>query len=159
MGAVAPVICSLVLIGLLAAWVTAGGAGTIAPVRIQVTLAAVPMPGFTASAAAAAGAATSYLTIRNRSASPDELLSADSPISARAELTRQAGTGAGGPRTVLAEIVIPGRSAVTLSPFGNDVVFLRPAAIMAGEKVALTLTFRHAGKVTIEATVTPPGTP
>jgi hypothetical protein len=80
-------------------------------------------------------------------------------ISGHAELTRQVGTGAGGPRTALSEIVIPGRSTVTLSPFGNDVVFLRPTRIMTGQSVRVVLTFRHAGKVTIEATVTPPGTP
>ena len=48
---------------------------------------------------------------------------------------------------------------VTLSPFGDDVVFLHPAPLQVGQLVPLTLTFRQAGRVTVEATVTPPGAP
>jgi hypothetical protein len=60
-----PVICAVVLAGLLSAWVVTGGGGTITRVRLQVTLAAVPMRAFTARAAATVGAATTFLTIRN----------------------------------------------------------------------------------------------
>ena len=42
-----PVICAVVLIGLLSAWVATGGAGTLSRVRLQVSLAAVPMRAFT----------------------------------------------------------------------------------------------------------------
>jgi hypothetical protein len=48
---------------------------------------------------------------------------------------------------------------LTLSPFGNDVVLEHPAPFETTSTVPLTLTFGHAGTVTIEATVTAPGTP
>ena len=53
--AAGPVICGTVLIGLLAAWAAAGGAGTLTRVRLEITVAAVPMRAFTPRAAAAAG--------------------------------------------------------------------------------------------------------
>ncbi len=46
--AAGPVACAAVLIGLLSAWVASGGAGSITPVRIQITQAAVPMRGYPA---------------------------------------------------------------------------------------------------------------
>ena len=52
-----PVACAAVLTGLLSAWVASGGAGTLTRVRIQVSLAAVPMRAFTPRAADAVGAA------------------------------------------------------------------------------------------------------
>ena len=51
--AAGPVLCAVVLIGLLSAWVATGGAGTLTRVRLEVTLAAVPMRAFTPQAAAA----------------------------------------------------------------------------------------------------------
>ena len=83
-----PVICAVVLTGLLAAWVAAGGAGTLTRVRLQVTLAAVPMRAFTPRAAAAVGAATTFLAIKNLTGTPDELVAASSPIAGRVTLDR-----------------------------------------------------------------------
>jgi len=73
--AAGPVACAVVLSGLLSAWVVSGGAGTLTRVRIQITLAAVPMRAFTPQAAAAAGAAHTWLTIRNLSGTPEHSLS------------------------------------------------------------------------------------
>ncbi len=92
-----PVICAVVLTGLLAAWVAAGGAGTLTRVTLQVTLAAVPMRAFTPRAAAAVGTATTFLTIRNLSGTPDELVAASSPIAGHVILTGRSGPAA--PRT------------------------------------------------------------
>ncbi len=152
-----PVICSVVLTGLLAAWVAAGGAGTLTRVRLQVTLAAVPMRAFTPRAAAAVGAATTFLTIKNLSGTPDELVAARSPIAGRVILTGRGGPTA--PRTVVADLVVPAHGTLTLSPFGDDLVLQDPAPFETSTAVPLTLTFRHAGTVTIDATVTAPGTP
>ena len=69
-----PLIAALVVTGLLAAWMTAGGAATLTRVRLQVSLAAVPMRAFTAQAAAADRRATTYLTIRNLTGSADQLI-------------------------------------------------------------------------------------
>jgi copper(I)-binding protein len=153
----APAACAAVLIGLLSAWVATGGAGTVTPVRIQISLAAVPMRGFTSAAAAAAKTAGTYLTIRNRSGTPDELISVRSPVARRIELRRRTSPADAG--TVVPALAIPAHASVTLSPFGNDVVLMDPVPFEADGSIPLTLTFRHAGQVTVNAAVTAPGTP
>jgi copper(I)-binding protein len=157
LAAAGPVICAIVLTGLLSGWVAAGGAGTLTRVRLQVTLAAVPMRGFTPQASAAAGAATSYLTIRNLSAAPDELVAVTSPISRHVVLTRRAGPAS--PRIRVAVLTIPAHGTLTLSPLSDDVVLQDPVPFESLPTVPLTLTFRHSGSITIDAPVTPPGTP
>jgi copper(I)-binding protein len=155
--AAGPVACAVVLIGLLSAWVAAGGAGTLTKVRMQVTLAAVPMRAFTPRAAAAAGAAHAYLTIRNLAGTPDELLAVRSPLSTRVVLTEKLDPGAR--PSIVNGLVIPAHATVTLSPLGEDVVLENPVPFEDRQSVPLTLVFRYAGQVTIDAPVTAPGTP
>ena len=152
-----PVICAVVLIGLLSAWVAAGGAGTLSRVRIQVTLAAVPMRAFTPAAAASVGSATTFLTIRNLSGTADELVAVRSPVARQVVLTIRSGPDA--PRVAVSGLAVPAHGTLILSPFGDDVVFQHPAPFETASTVPLTLTFRHAGTVTVDATVTAPGTP
>ncbi len=152
-----PVVCAVVLTGLLSAWVAVGGAGTLSRVRLQVTLAAVPMRAFTPQAAASVDTATTFLTIKNLSGAPDELIAVRSPVAWRVVLTERSGPAA--PRTAVGDLAIAAQGTLTLSPFGDDVVLQHPAPFETSSSVPLTLTFRHAGTVTIEATVTAPGTP
>jgi periplasmic copper chaperone A len=152
-----PVICAVVVTGLLVGWVATGGAGTLTRVRLQVTLAAVPMRAFTPQAAAAVGNATTFLTIKNLGGTPDELVAASTPIAGRVVLTERRDPT--GPRTVIADLVVPAHGTLTLSPFGDDLVLLNPVPFETSPVVPLTLTFLHAGTVTIDASVTPPGTP
>jgi Copper chaperone PCu(A)C len=56
-------------------------------------------------------------------------------------------------------LAIAARSTTSLSPLGPDIVLIDPAALQVGATVPVTLTFRHAGRITVEFTVTPPGTP
>jgi copper(I)-binding protein len=151
--AAGPVICAVVLIGLLSAWVSAGGTGSISRIRIQVPLAAVPMRGFTAAIADTAKTASTYITVKNLASTPDELLSVRSPDARRVLLTRLPG------QPPLAGVVIPAHGTVTLSPLGDDAVLVDPVAYESKGSVPLTLVFRNAGQVTIDATVTAPGTP
>lgn len=153
--AAGPVICAVVLAGLLSGWVAASGAGTLTRVRIQVTLAAVPMRSFTA--ATATGPARTYLTIRNLSGTPDQLIAARSPVARHAELVSRAGPGSAG--IAAAGLPVPAHGTLTLTPFGEDVVLTDPQAYEDDGTVPLTLTFRHAGQVTIDAAVTGPGAP
>ena len=153
--AAGPLICVLVLTGLLSAWVISGGAGTLTKVRLQITQAAVPMRGFTATSEA--GPATTFVTIRNLTGTPDELIAVSSPVASSVRLTVRSGAAAS--RTVISDLVIPARSALTLTPFGDDIVLQDPRPYEDEPTVPLTLTFRHAGTVTIDATVTAPGTP
>jgi len=155
--AAGPVICAVVLVALLSAWVASGGAGTLTPVRLKITLAAVPQRGFTVKAADAAGAAYTYLVIRNLSGTPDELLAVRTPVASRVLLTDR--TGLAGQRVTVPGLAIPGNGTLALSPLAADVVLENPSPFEATRDVPLTLVFRNAGTVTIEAPVTPPGTP
>jgi len=155
--AAAPVACVVALTALLAAWAGTGGAGTLTRVRIQVVEAAVPMRGFTPRAAAAVGAAHAFLTIRNLSGRPDELIAVRSPIAARVALVGRGLPGT--PPTVVKALAIPGGKTLALSPFGDDVVLEDPVPYESRAEVPLTLVFRDAGTITIQAPVTSPGTP
>lgn len=152
-----PVACAVVLTGLLSGWVATGGAGTLTRVRVQVISAAVPMRAYTPQAAAAVGAARVFLTIRNLTGSPDELIAVRSPDARRVVLVQRALPG--GHSSVVAALAIPAGKTITLSPFGDDVVLEDPVPYESASQVPLTLVFRDAGPVTIEAPVTGPGTP
>jgi copper(I)-binding protein len=155
--AAGPVICAVVLIAVLSGWVASRGAGTLTPVRLKVTLAAVPQRAFTVKAADAVGQADTYLAIRNLSAAPDELVAVRTPVASHVVLTER--TGPAGKQVVVHGLAIPGNGTLTLSPLTDDVVLESPSPFEATRDVPLTLVFRHAGTVTIEAPVTPPGTP
>ena len=149
-----PVTCAVVAIGLLAAWAGTGGAGTLTQVSLQVTQAAVPMRAFTPRAADEIRTAATFLTIRNLSGTPDQLVAARSPFARRVVLTQRAG-----PPTQVGGLVIPAHGTLTLTPFGDDLVLQQPSPYESRATVPLTLTFRHAGTVTVTATVTGPGIP
>jgi copper(I)-binding protein len=115
------------------------------------------MRAFTPQAADAIEAAHAFLTIRNLSGSPDELIAVHSPVARRVVLTRR--DVPGGPSSAVQGLVIPGGGTLALSPFGDDVVLQDPVPYESGKEVPLTLVFRDAGTVTIQAAVTAPGTP
>ncbi len=155
--AAGPVAGAAVLVGLLSGWVAIDGAGTITPLRIQISLAAVPMRSYPGAATAPSGPASMFLTISNRGTQPDELLSVRSPVARRIVLRRSSGPQ--DPGTVVTELKIPARTSLTLTPFGNDVVLEDPRPFENDTTVPLTLTFRHAAQITVDANVSAPGTP
>jgi hypothetical protein len=150
-----PLICVIVLLGLLSAWVSTGGAGTLTRFRLQITLAAVPDRGVTPQALT--GPATTFMTIRNLTSTPDELLSVTSPLARHIVLTER--TGPGAPQRVVHDLGIPARAELFLSPTGDDIVLQHPATYEYRTTVPLTLTFRHSGTITLQALVTIPDTP
>jgi copper(I)-binding protein len=147
----APVICAAALIGLLSAWVATGGAGTVSRVTIRIGQAAVTLPS-----SAAPNQAATFLTITNLGG-PDALLSVRSSAG-QAVFVRHSGSAAG-PGTVVRQVAIPAHGTLSLNPFGIDIVLQDPGPLAVGATVPLVLTFRHAGRVTVDASVTPPGTP
>ncbi len=156
--AAGPVACAAVLIGLLSVWVVTGGTGNIVPVRIQISQAAVPMRSYPGATAAPSGPAGTFLTIVNPTATADELIAVRSPAATHIVLRRR--TGPEDPGTVVAgALTIPAKSSITLTPFGDDVVLRDPVRYESDSTVPLTLTFRHAGTITVSADVTAPGTP
>jgi copper(I)-binding protein len=154
--AAGPVLCAAVLTGLLSAWVGGTGAGTLTRVRLQVTLAAVPMRAYTPAAAKAIHSAGTYLTITNLGATADELVAVRSPVAYRVVFTARASLG--GNAVTVPALIIPGHGTLTLTPVTDDVVLLDPGWFEGGKTVQLTLVFRHAGQITINAPVTDPGT-
>jgi copper(I)-binding protein len=152
-----PLICAVVLIGLLSAWVATSGAGTLTRVRLEVTLAAVPMRAFTPKAADTIHEATTYLTIRNLSGTPDELIAVRSPLATHITLSARDGLAATG--EAVSALTVPGHGTLTLSPLTDDVVLEDPAPFEDRGSVPLTLVFRDAGQITIDAPVTAPDTP
>jgi len=155
--AAGPVICAAVLTGLLSAWVGGHGAGTLTRVRLRVTLAAVPMRAYTPQASKAIHSAGTYLTITNLGATADQLIAVRSPIARRIVFTERADLG--GSTATVPVFTIPGHGTLTLTPVTDDVVLLDPGWFEGGKTVQLTLVFRHAGQITIDAPVTNPGTP
>jgi copper(I)-binding protein len=148
--AAGPVVCAAVLLGLLSAWVASGGAGAISKVRIEVSSAAVAMP------AIPGGPAYAYIVLHNLGGA-DRLESVSAPDGGTAEIVLHHGSAAGA-GTVVRSLLIPAHSTVSLTPFGADIV-VSGARLNYGTLVPLTLTFRVAGRVVAEATVTAPGTP
>jgi len=147
----APVICALLLLGLLAGWVASGGAGTVARVRIEISSASIAMP------VASGGRAYAYLVVKNLGAA-DTLEAASVPEGARQVRIVQHDGSAAGPGRILTSLAIPAHGSLSLTPMGPDIVLIG-AHVMYGQGIPLTLTFRNAGRVSVEATVTPPGTP
>jgi len=155
--AAGPVICAVVLIGVLSGWAASSGAGTLTRVRMQVTLAAVPMRGWTARASDADHTAGTYLTIKNLSGTPDELIAVRSPVAQSVTLgTRDA---VGGTLTAVGALTVPAHGTLSLTPLTTDAVLQDPVPFESRPTVPLTLVFRDAGQVTIDAPVTAPGTP
>ena len=85
-----------------------------------------------------------YLTIHNKAMQADVLSAADTPAAQR---------------VALRPVIIPAHGTITLTPFGPDLTLIRPRHLIFGQHVPLTLVFRHAGRITVQAAVTAPGTP
>jgi Cu+-exporting ATPase len=151
-----PAVSALALIGLLAAWATGSIAGTVTRVQLQVTQATVPMRAFTPQAADAIGTAHVYLVIRNLATAPDELIAVRTPIAAHVSFTEG---GAGGHQTQVAGLPVPASGTLSLSPFTDGLLLEHPAPFENRQTVPLTLVFRHAGEITVNATVTAPFAP
>ena len=152
-----PLICATVLTGLLTGWAVIGGAGALTRTRLEVTTGRGADASLHPRAAGAVHAATTYLTITNITGTADELVAVSSPIARRAVLTRRRGPAY--PRTAVAALAIPAHGTLSLNPFVDDVVLQQPVPYENDTTVPVTLTFRHAGSVTIDAFVTAPGTP
>jgi len=146
-----PLTAAVVLIFVLTYWVTSGGFGTIAQVRIDVVGATVPVP-------ATPGLTAAYLTIRNSGDAADELLSVSAAGADRTMLVQNSTDGGSGSMSQVSGIAVPAHGSTTLGPFGADIMIMDDHPLRAGQTITLVLTFRAAGEVTVQATVTPPGT-
>jgi copper(I)-binding protein len=96
-----------------------------------------------------------FMTIANKGGTPDRLVAASTPASAVTELhTHRMEDGVMKMRPVEGGIDVPAGGAAELKPGGLHVMFLGLKAPLAeGSTVPVTLTFEHAGTVTVDVTV------
>jgi Cu+-exporting ATPase len=103
-----------------------------------------------------------WASLRHASATMDTLVSLGIAASFIWSLYALCFGGAGsaaGPGITVRQVAIPAHGTLSLNPFGLDIVLQDPGSLTVGATVPLVLTFRHAGRVTVYAAVTPPGTP
>jgi copper(I)-binding protein len=110
-----------------------------------------------AFARATIGSATSgvvYLTIVNRTSGPDRLMSASTPVAARADLHMTVRDGDVVRMRRLETIAIEAGGTVAFEPGGAHVMLSGLAApLVEGESFELTLEFEAAGPMTFEVPV------
>lgn len=90
-----------------------------------------------------------YLTVENRGAAPDRLLSASSPAAAKVEVHQMAiQDGIMTMRPLDEGLAIPPEATVTLAPGGEHIMFVGLAApFEEGQRIPVTLIFQHSGKI------------
>jgi periplasmic copper chaperone A len=137
----------------LIALATAGLAGCYARASaapsISLSTAYVPQP-------ATPGRTVAYLIIRNNGGR-DRLISARTSVGGQVRFQAAGADGAANPRTI-SSIPIPAHAAVRLVPNGLHLLITGAGRMHGGKDIMLTLTFAHAGAVSVEAQVTNPQT-
>lgn len=96
-----------------------------------------------------------YITITNKGAEPDRLVSATSPVAGEVQLHEMKMEGDVMKMTELPDgIPVPAGETVTLAPGGLHLMFMQlKAPLVEGKKVPVTLTFEKAGTVEVELDV------
>jgi copper(I)-binding protein len=125
-----------------------GGAGSAKP-AVSDAWVRLPIGADTSSSAA-------YLTITNTSGAPDALLSVVSPIGELTLHQTAASTDMSGMTGMsqVDRIEIPAGGTVRLEPGGYHAMIMGiKEPLTVGQKVTLTLTFEHAGTITVDAEV------
>lgn len=95
-----------------------------------------------------------YLTIRNKSASPDRLVGAASPAAARVEMHVTLQQGEVMRMREVKGFDVPAGGSVVLAPGGAHLMLVDiKAPLREGTKVPVTLRFQRAGEVKVELPV------
>jgi copper(I)-binding protein len=131
--------------------VLAAGCGfrAVAAPSMELTAAYVPQPK-------TPGMTSAYLDIRNNGA-PDRLIAARASVGGHITLREPDGHGVD--MKTVPQITIPSRTTVRLLPNGMHLLITGASGRMVGGKdITLTLTFAHAGSMTVPAMVTNPET-
>ena len=115
----------------------------LAQIEIENAWARATPPGATIAAG--------YMTIRNKSSSPDHLIRAASPLAARVETHVHLHDGDVVRMRPVEGYDIPAKGSLELKPGGAHLMFVdikRP--FKEGEKVPVTLRFERAGEMKVE---------
>ena len=94
--------------------------------------------------------AAGYMTIRNKSASPDRLVGASSPAAARVETHVHIKDGEILRMREVKGYDIPAKGTLELKPGGAHLMFVEVKPLKEGDKVPVTLKFEKAGEVKTE---------
>lgn len=123
------------------------GSASAGPIRI--TDAYLPQP-------ASPDVAAVYFTVTDASAQADTLLSATSVPAAQVELMSETSSGnAESMSEMSGGLLVPAHGNVALGPGGYHVMLTDPVVpLKQGGTVALTLTFRRAGKLVLDVPIT-----
>ena len=100
--------------------------------------------------------AAGYLTIRNMGATPDRLVSAETPRAGRVEIHEMTMTDGVMRMRPIPDggIVIPAGEEVRLAPGGLHLMIMGPqGAFTQGSRIPLTLVFERAGRIQVELAV------
>lgn len=97
---------------------------------------------------------SAYMTLHNHSGAADRLLEAAAPVAERVELHTHLMDGGVMRMRQVEAIDLPAGGVVELKPHGLHVMIIGlHAPLAAGDHIPLTLTFEHAGSVTIDVPV------
>lgn len=114
--------------------------------------------GFSRATRPGAPVAGGFVTIANHGPDADRLVAVASPAAGRMEVHEMAmADGVMTMRALDDGLPIPAGATVVLAPGGYHVMFMDlQAPLVEGESVAVTLTFEHAGPVTVPFAVLAP---
>lgn len=124
------------------------------------TLGQIEIGGPWARASAAdAGTGGGYFTLANKGATPDRLVGATSPAAGRIEIHAIKVVGPGlRMRQREDGLVVPSDTTLTLKPRGYHLLLIDlKTPLEEGTRIAVTLTFEHAGSLDIECAVAAAG--
>ena len=106
----------------------------------------------------AAKVAAGYMTLRNKAATPDRLVSASSPAAERVETHVHVKEGDVFRMREVKGYDIPANGSFELKPGAAHLMFMNiKAPFKDGERIPLTLRFAKAGEVKVELSVGKPG--
>ena len=134
---------------LAAAGLTGCYAKASAAPAIELSTAMVPQPPVP-------GETTAYLVIRNNGG-PDRLIRVRTSVGGRVTFRAPEGPGSLTMHTIPA-IRVPGHSIIRLVPNSMHLLITGARPMHGGKEITLTLTFAHAGAVSVAAQVTNPET-
>jgi len=95
-----------------------------------------------------------YLSITNNGKAPDVLIAASTPAAARVEMHQTTIADGMARMRPLSEVVIAPGSTVKIEPGGIHLMLVDlKAPLAAGKQVPLDLTFRRAGRISVQLSV------
>ncbi len=124
---------------------TAGGHAALGDLTI--TGAYIPQP-------ASPDVAAAYLTVTNHGSRPDTITTVVTDVTSRVMPMTETNSGGVGSMTDLSAVTVPAHGSVSLTPGHAHLMLEKPdRALTQGNQVRMTISFAHAGTVTLTVPV------